>query len=189
MLGQSERTAIRALWERKLDQESRGLPQSERHRNLEPPSAEFLSVLATGLGSKRMIEIGGSSGISTIALATSARDIGGNVISIEIEATRQNQSRETFRSLGLADFVEYVCDEAAMVLPRVGEVDLAFIDCEKEDYIRFFDMLRVSPGGFVMADNIISHSLTEYVGHVRKLPSIESVTLPIGKGLELTRRV
>ena len=93
------------------------------------------------------------------------------------------------RSLGLADFVEYVCDEAAMVLPRVGEVDLAFIDCEKEDYIRFFDVLRVSPGGFVMADNIISHSLTEYVGHVRKLPVIESVTLPIGKGLELTRRV
>ena len=54
MLGKSERTAIRALWERKLDHESRRLPQSERHRNLEPPSAEFLSALATGLGSKRM---------------------------------------------------------------------------------------------------------------------------------------
>jgi predicted O-methyltransferase YrrM len=187
MLGERERAVIMRLWQRKLEQDAKGLPMSDRHRNLEPSSAEFLCALATGVGAKRAVEIGGSSGISTIALAVSARTVGGRVTSIEREPQRQAESRETLRSLGLDQFVEYICDDAGAVLPRLGEVDLALMDCEKEDYIRFFDMLRVAPGGFVLADNVLSHSLTDYVGHVRKLPTTESVTLPIGKGLELTR--
>ncbi len=189
MLGERERAAITRLWQRKLEQDARGLPQAERHRNLEPPSAEFLSALASGIGARKILEIGGSSGISTIALAASARDTGGRVTSIEIEPRRQQESRELLRGLALDNFVEYICDDAAAVLPRLGEMDLALIDCEKEDYIRFFSMLRVAPGGFVVADNIISHSLTEYVKHVRQRPNVESVTLPIGKGLEVTRFV
>lgn len=187
ILGKRERAAIACLWQRKLDQDERGLPQSERHRNLEPPSAEFLCALAAGIAAKRMIEIGGSSGISTIALAAAARQVGGRLTSIEIEPKRQQESRELLSSLALEQFVDYICGDAGAVLPGLSEVDLAFIDCEKEDYVRFFDMLHVAPGGFVVADNIISHSLTEYVKHVRQLTNIESVTLPIGKGLELTR--
>jgi predicted O-methyltransferase YrrM len=187
MLGERERAAIARLWQRKLDQDQRGLPQSERHRNLEPPSAEFLCALAAGIAAKRMVEIGGSSGISTIALAAAARQVGGRLTSMEIEPKRQQQSRELLSSLALERFVDYICGDAGAVLPGLGEVDLAFIDCEKEDYMRFFDMLQVAPGGFVVADNILSHSLTEYVEHVRKRANVESVTLPIGKGLELTR--
>lgn len=188
MLGEPERAAIMRLWQRKLEQDARGLPQSERHRNLEPASAEFLFVLASGVGAKRVVEIGGSSGISTISLSASARAVGGKVISIEIEPSRQAESHEILSGLGLTDFVEYICDDAGNVLPKLGEVDLALIDCEKEDYIRFFEMLRIAPGGLVVADNIISHSLTDYVNYVRKISGIESVTLPIGKGLELSRR-
>ena len=69
----------------------------------------------------------------------------------------------------------------------LGEFDFVFIDCEKEDYIRFFDMLHLPAGGIVVADNIISHSLAEYVAHVRSRPNVESMTLPVGKGLEVTR--
>jgi predicted O-methyltransferase YrrM len=187
MLGEPERAAIARLWERKLEQDRQGLPQAERHRNLEPPSAEFLCALAAGVGAKRMVEIGGSSGISTIALAAAARDVGGRLTSIEIEPERQQESRELLRSLGLEGFVDYICGDAGSVLPRLGQVDLALIDCEKEDYARFFEMLEVAPGGFVVADNIISHSLTAYVNHVRERSRVESITLPIGKGLELTR--
>ena len=187
MLGERERAAIRRLWERKLEQEAQGLSPAERHRNLEPPSAEFLCALASGVGAKNMVEIGGSSGISTIALAAAAREAGGHLTSIEVVRARQLESRESLRRLGLERFVHFICDDAGSVLPSLGEVDLAFLDCEKEDYVRFFDMLRIAPGGFVLADNIISHSLSAYVEHVRKAPGVESVTLAIGKGLELTR--
>jgi predicted O-methyltransferase YrrM len=189
MLGERERAEIARLWRRKLEQDAKGLPKSERHRNLEPPSAEFLCALAVGLGARKVVEIGGSSGISTIALASAARQTGGRVTSIEIEPARQVESRETLGALGLGQLVDYICGDAAAALPNLDEVELALLDCEKEDYIRFFDLLRVAPGGVVVADNIISHALTDYVAHVRKRPGVESITLPIGKGLELTRFV
>jgi caffeoyl-CoA O-methyltransferase len=187
VLKETERAAIERLWQRKLDQDAKGLPQSERHRNLEPPSAEFLCALAAGIGAKRIVEIGGSSGISTIALAAAARETVGRLTSIEIEPKRQAESRATLRGLQLDGFVDYTCKDAAEVLLTLGEVDLALIDCEKEDYIRFFDMLKIVPGGVVVADNILSHQLGDYVAHVRSKKNVESITLPIGKGLEVTR--
>jgi len=72
-------------------------------------------------------------------------------------------------------------------LQTPGEFDFVFLDCEKEDYIRFFEMLHVAAGGIVVADNIISHALTDYVAHVRSRPDVESITLSVGKGLEVTR--
>lgn len=187
MLASPERAEIDRLWTRKLEQDASGVPQSLRRRNLEPPSAEFLCALAAGVRAKRMIEIGGSSGISTIALAAAARHTGGRLLSIEIEPGRQDEARDTLARLGLGSFVDFVLADAAQVLPSQSAFDLALIDCEKEDYIRFFDMLPMRPGGIIVADNIISHSLAGYVEHVRRRPGVESITLSIGKGLEVTR--
>ncbi len=185
MLGPPERALIARLWARKLDQDARKLPQSERHRNLEPYSAEFVCALACTLRAKRLLEIGGSSGISTVALAAAARTTGGRLLSIEIEAVRQAEARETIRALGLSEQVEFVLADAAAALPRESGVEFALIDCEKDDYIRFFDMLRLAPGAVVVADNILSHGLTDYVAHVRAKAGVQSVTLAIGKGLEV----
>jgi len=92
MLRTEERAEIDRLWARKLEQDSQGLPQAERHRNLEPPSAEFIHALAGGTQAKRILEIGGSSGISTIALAAAARQNGGRLVSIEKEPLRQRDA-------------------------------------------------------------------------------------------------
>jgi predicted O-methyltransferase YrrM len=187
MLSSAARAEIARLWNRKLEQDAKKLPRAERHRNIEPPSAEFLSTLAAGIGAMRMLEIGGSSGISTVALASAARDTGGRLVSIELIAERQAEARETLARLQLDSFVDFMLADAAEILPRQSELDLALMDCEKQDYIRFFDMLPMRSGGIVVADNIISHSLSDYVAHVRARPGAESITLPIGKGLEVTR--
>jgi predicted O-methyltransferase YrrM len=187
MLGEPERLAIRRLWARKLEQDARQLPRTERHRNLEPAAAEFVTALASGLGATRLLEIGGSSGISTIALASAARATEGKLFSIEVEAVRQAEARQTIESLGLAEYVEFVLGDAADFLTTLGEMSFVLIDCEKEDYIRFFDMLVLGPGAVVVADNIVSHDLSDYVDHVRSRAGTESMTVPIGKGLEVTR--
>ena len=187
MLTDPERQVIARLWARKTDQDVRKLPKSERHRNLHPDSAEFIAALATGLGARRMLEIGGSSGISTIALAAAARRTNGRLVSIEIEPARQAESRHTLADLGLADRVDYVLADAGDVLDRYADLQFVLIDCEKDDYVRFFDRLRLAPGAIVVADNILSHDLQDYVRHVRAVPGVQSVTLPVGKGLEVSR--
>jgi len=187
MLSEKERAEIGRLWARKLEQDERKLPQSQRHRNLEPASAEFICALAAGTGARRLLEIGGSSGISTIALAAAARETGGRLTSIEIEPSRQEEARETLRRHDLAHYVEFISGDAGGFLPSLtGLIDFALIDCEKDDYIRFFDMLPVGRGAIVVADNILSHNLHAYVAHVRSRGSTRSITLPIGKGLEVT---
>lgn len=186
-LREPERLAIGRLWARKLEQDARRLPRTQRHRNLEPGSAEFIAALASGIGAKRLLEIGGSSGLSTIALAAAARATGGNLTSIEIEPERQAEARDTIDSLGLGAHVSFILGDATDVLPRLGEMSFVLIDCEKEDYIRFFDMLKLRPSAVVVADNVISHDLRSYVEHVRSRAGVESITLPIGKGLEITR--
>jgi predicted O-methyltransferase YrrM len=187
LLGTRERQEIDRLWARKLRQDADGTAQRDRHRNLEPVSAEFLFALAVGIGAKKMVEIGGSSGISTIALGAAARAVSGHVISIEIEPQRQQEARQTLSQLRLVPYVEFVLADAGAILPTLGEVQLALIDCEKEDYIRFFDLLPMAAGGVVVADNIISHNVADYVAHVRSHAGAESITLPIGQGLEITR--
>ena len=108
-------------------------------------------------------------------------------MSIEIEPARQAESKRTLADLGLADRVEYVLADAGEVLDRYADLQFVLIDCEKHDYVRFFDRLRLAPGAVVVADNILSHHIQDYVHHVRTVPGIESVTLPIGKGLEVSR--
>jgi predicted O-methyltransferase YrrM len=187
VLSAEEHAAIDRLWARKLDQDRRGLPQPERHRNIEPDSAAFLAVLAAGLGARRLLEIGGSSGLSTIALAAAARATDGGLVSIEIEPARQAEARRTLDGLGLSAWVEFVLADAAGVLAVYPDRDFVLIDCEKDDYARFLGMLRLAPGAVVVADNILSHDIADYVAAVRRRPRAESVTLPIGKGLEITR--
>lgn len=187
MLHDRERAAIDALWTVKISQDARDLPQAQRCRNLEPDSAEFICALAAGCGATAMLEIGGSSGVSTIALAAAARRTGGRLVSIEIEPTRQAESKRTLSDLGLADRVDYVLADAGEVLDRYADLQFALIDCEKDDYIRFFDTLRLAPDAVVVADNILSHDLQDYVRHVRGAPGVQSVTLPVGKGLEVSR--
>lgn len=186
MLTVRERNEISRLWARKLDQDARKLPRSARHRNLEPDSAEFVNTLACGCHARTLLEIGGSSGLSTIALASAARATQGRLVSIEIELERQGEAKESIRSLALSSYVEFVLEDAESALGRYTDIDFALIDCEKEDYVRFFDQLQLAPGAIVVADNILSHDLVEYVAHVRARPHAQSITLPIGKGLEVS---
>jgi predicted O-methyltransferase YrrM len=187
MLNESHRAEIQRLWARKVQQDSANVPFAGRHRNLAPASAEFISALASGMGAKDIVEIGGSSGISTVALAAAAQQTQGKLISLEIEPSRQAESMQTIARLGLSSYVDYRLGDAANILPQLNDAELVLIDCEKQDYIRFFDMLHLRPGAIVVADNILSHHLADYVAHVRLQAGAASVTLPIGQGLELTR--
>lgn len=186
MITEPQRTEINRLWERKLAQDAQQLPNSQRHRNLQPVSAEFICSLAAGIGAGNLLEIGGSSGVSTIALAAAAQATQGKLISLEIEPNRQAEARKTIDKLGLTPYVDFHLGDAAAIVPQLTGLDFVFIDCEKEDYVRFFDMLHMRPGGIVVADNILSHDLREYVTFVRSFLNARSITLPIGQGLEIT---
>ena len=68
--------------------------------------------------------------------------------------------------------------------------DVVFLDAEKDDYERLFAVERpaLEPGALVVADNVISHPdpLAAYSAARQADPALESVTLPLDRGLEVS---
>jgi predicted O-methyltransferase YrrM len=44
----------------------------------------------------------------------------------------------------------------------------------------------VRPGGLILADNVISHDLSAYQAMLRSRSDVETMTIPIGRGVEFT---
>jgi len=108
-------------------------------------------------------------------------------VSIEVEPKRQSLAASRLAGLGLSGWVDFVRADAGDVLAQYDALEFVLLDCEKDDYERFLAQLGLAAGAVVVADNILSHGLTRYVAAVRAYSGVESVTLPIGKGLEVSR--
>ena len=65
-----------------------------------------------------------------------------------------------------------------------------FLDAEKDDYEQLFGVARtkVEPGALFVADNVLSHAdpLARYSAARQADPTLESVTVPLDRGLELS---
>jgi predicted O-methyltransferase YrrM len=138
-----------------------------------------------------VLEIGGSRGYSTIWLAAAARILGGRVLSIENDPVKCEAWRRNIDEAGLAEWAELIEGDAEERLPEIDDVfDLVFIDAEKEDYERFFELSRpkLEPGGVIAADNVLSHeeTLGAYSRGRQADETLVSVTVPLDRGLELS---
>jgi predicted O-methyltransferase YrrM len=167
------------------------LPAAQRSRAVPPTTGRFLFGLAAQYPGREVLEIGGSRGYSTTWLAAGARLAGGRVISLELDPAKVAAWRRNVAEAGLEDWAELVEGDAAETLFRLGGAwDLVFIDAEKEDYERFFQLVRPSlePGSFVVADNVLSHveTLGAYSAARQSDATLVSLTLPLDRGLELS---
>lgn len=71
--------------------------------------------------------------------------------------------------------------------------DFVFIDADKENAINYFDLVfpMVRAGGIIVADNITYPKscvveMAKYSRYVKSRPDVESITVPIGNGEEIT---
>jgi predicted O-methyltransferase YrrM len=179
------------LEEQDADERARGLPASERSRQVAPTTGRFLFSLVAPQTDCEVLEIGGSRGYSTIWLAAGVRHLGGRVLSLESDPRRIEQWRRNIAAAGLEDWADLVEGDAFETLAVVDDVfDVVFIDAEKEDYEAFFELARskVEPGAVVVADNVLSHPdpLALYSAARQADPSLVSVTVPLDRGLELS---
>jgi predicted O-methyltransferase YrrM len=158
-------------------------------------SAELLNILVKAHGAMTIVEVGASYGYSTIWFAEAARATGGRLISFELQASKVDYIRLRLKQAGLADFVEFRVGDAVNLLRQLEtSVDFALIDLWKDLYIPCFDLLlpRLARGAFVVADNILLPpafrvSGERYRQHVRATDRFDSVLLPVGGGLEVSR--
>jgi predicted O-methyltransferase YrrM len=168
-----------------------GLPAARRSRQVQAPTGRFLFSLAASQAGVEVLEIGGSRGYSSIWLAAGARMLGGRVTSLENDPAKCAAWRSNIDAAGLEEWAELVDGDAFATLEATEDVfDLVFLDAEKDDYERLFGLSRgkVEPGALFVADNVLSHAdaLGAYSQARQADPTLESVTIPLDRGLELS---
>ncbi len=101
----------------------------ERLRNVEAETARMLGVLVRATGARRVLELGTSNGYSTVWLADATP---GGVLTVELDAGRARQARDTFARAGVADRVELAEEDGGAVLAGSpdGAFDFVFLDAE-----------------------------------------------------------
>jgi predicted O-methyltransferase YrrM len=185
------RSVLARLEAEDADERARGLPSSERARQVTRTTGQFLFALVAPQYGCEVLEIGGSRGYSTIWLATGVRHLGGRVVSIEHNPTAAEAWRRNIAEAGLTESAALFESDAFEILPGIEEgFDVVFLDAEKEDYEGLFRLVRekLEPGALVVADNVLSHAetLAPYTQARQADPTLESVTVPLDRGLELS---
>jgi predicted O-methyltransferase YrrM len=191
MVDERVRSVLARLEEEDRSEREEGVARELRARQVARTTGQFLFSLVAPQTDAEVLEIGGSRGYSTIWLAAGVRYLGGRVLSLEHDPAKCEAWRRNIADAGLGDWAELIEGDAFETLPAIDDVfDVVFLDAEKEDYDRLFDLARgkVEPGGLFVADNVLSHAdaLGAYSRARQEDPTLESVTVPLDRGLELS---
>jgi predicted O-methyltransferase YrrM len=190
VLDERVRRVLERLEREDAEERAAGLPSAARSRAVAPTTGQFLFALVAPQTDCEVLEIGGSRGYSTIWLAAGVRYLGGRVLSLENDAAKIEAWRRNVGEAGLEEWAELVEGDAFETLPAIEDVfDVVFLDAEKDDYERLFGLARgkVEPGALFVADNVLSHEeLSAYSAARQADPELESVTVPLDRGLELS---
>jgi predicted O-methyltransferase YrrM len=191
MLDERIRAVLERLEREDAEERERGLAASERSRAVARASGQFLFALVAPQWDCEVLEIGASRGYSSIWLGAGVRHLGGHLTSLEHDPRKVAAWRRNIAEAGLEEWVELIEGDAAETIPAIADVfDIVFIDAEKEDYEALFQAARekVEPGALFVADNVLSHAdtLGAYSEARQADPTVESVTVPLDRGLELS---
>jgi caffeoyl-CoA O-methyltransferase len=155
----------------------------------------FFSVLLKAIKARSILEVGTSTGFSTLWFADAMdKSHSTRIITIEMNPKKVERALKNFKEAGLDKMIEIKQGIALDLLYKLkGKFDFVFLDADKENIIRYFDIVLpiVRIGGIVAADNMLypDHyrpAMRKYARHVHTKPNIQSVTVPIGMGEEIT---
>lgn len=154
----------------------------------------FLHSLVVARRPARILELGTSYGYSTLFMATAAREVGAEVVTMELADYKQDHARAMLDQAGLSEWVEFRCGDAlALLAADEGQWDFVLLDIWKDLYLPCFEAFypQLSEEAVICSDNMIEPasarpSVRAYRAAVRAKPDLQTALLPVGQGVELT---
>jgi predicted O-methyltransferase YrrM len=141
----------------------------------------------------RILEIGTSTGHSTIWLAWAASKTGGKVITVEIDPGRHKAALENLKRAGVEDYVDArLADAHDLVRELPGPFDFVFNDADKEWYLSYFKDLdpKIPVGGCFTAHNTLrgyGGGVEAFLAHVRSRPNYRTrIERGSGEGISVS---
>ncbi len=148
-----------------------------RNMNIPPRDGQYMYDMIVENGYTRALEIGTSTGHSSIWIAWALSKTGGKLITLEIDERRHREALANFAEAGLTDFIDArLVDAHEHVKTIEGPFDFVFSDADKGWYQQYFiDVApKMAPGGCYTSHNIHMRGMGAYVDYLRSRPEFET---------------
>ena len=126
----------------------------------------FLSMISKLVNPEIIVEVGTYTGYSCLCLAEGLKK-NGKIITIEKDEEFASIAKKFFDRSKYKEKISLFIEDATKVIENISEkIDLAFIDADKVNYTKYYDMLfpKLKIGGLIVADNVLwSGKVTEDV--------------------------
>ena len=151
--------------------------------NVPESDGKLLYDLVVNHQYKDILEIGTSTGHSTIWLAWAASKTGGTVTTIEIDEARHRQAVANLTEAGLQQYVDARLGDAHQLVKDLpGPFDFVFSDADKEWYKNYFVDLypKLKDGGCFTAHNVAMRgsnwgtAIPEFLDYLKTVPDLET---------------
>ncbi len=135
----------------------------------------------------RALEIGTSTGRSSIWIAWALAKTGGRLVTIEIDPERHATAVRNFKDAGLDGRIDARLGDAHQLVREIpGPFDFVFSDADKDWYLQYFKDLepKLSVGGCFTAHNVLrsgGEGAERFLGYVKSLPNYRT-TVETGSG-------
>lgn len=144
-----------------LDRKVKSFLESHKHQwrdmNVPASDGQLLYDIIVKNGYTKGLEIGTSTGHSTVWIAWAFSKTGGKLITIDIDERRHKQALENIKEAGLMEYVDArLADAHELVKELKGPFDFVFSDADKDWYTNYFKDVspKLEPGGCFTAHNV-----------------------------------
>jgi caffeoyl-CoA O-methyltransferase len=163
--------------------------------NMNVPAADgqLLYDLILENNYQKALEIGTSTGHSTIWMAWALSKTGGKLITIEIERTRYEEALANFKEAGVDHIIDARLADAHVLVPALkGPFDFVFSDADKGWYQKYFEAVdpKLKTGGCYATHNVSdrpgSRWNLEYLRFLQGLGNYETTVDNRGGGMAIS---
>jgi predicted O-methyltransferase YrrM len=176
------------------------IPPDDRMLAITKETGELLNMILRLKNAKNMLEIGMSTGYSTIWCAESISEQSGKIITIEQNPSKIKRAKENFQKAGVTDTITIMEGLAMQILTELSLkqkyekfFDFVLIDADKENVKEYFNLIfpMVSIGGIIVTDNMyypekFRQDMKKFSNYLKGNPKLRTITSPIGNGEEIT---
>ncbi len=164
-------------------------------------TGEFFHSILVGVRARRVLELGTSTGYSTLWLADALLENHKNpeIVTVEKNPLKIERAARNFERAGVSKIICMRKGEILNVLKKMAKpplFDFVLIDADKENVKKYFDLVlpMTRIGGIIATDNALYPEkyrkiMKKYSRYIAEKPNSLTATIPLGNGEEISMRI
>jgi caffeoyl-CoA O-methyltransferase len=172
------------------------------------PQCYFLELIIKISNSKKILEVGTFTGLSTLSMSLALPD-DGNIIALDKNIETNKIATNFFFKANQEKKIQTIIKPALESIEELKKenhyFDIVFIDADKDNYKKYYDntLELTKKNGLIIIDNVLWHGevadknnnekytniIRDFNEHVKNDKKTEQVIIPLGDGLTVCRKL